>query len=278
MERKSKKKQPEAINATAIAARAGCSRQLVSRLLARGFDERRIVERIAERKARESARNKAATVVSSAPPPSYSGPVNGFPAPHGYPPFAESEAKKEAHLAELRGLEVAKAKGELFPLQPLMAITVGILRFQRDLLWLLPHEAGQELSMRTEPEVASILHRHLEHMFHAVEAFAEGECRKYAVAMPAAPPAPTRSQLAYYERYRRDSRDGEIEVIPVCERIDSKEWMAAHPSVTFEQGFVILRKKKEWDKAMGELLAKRSEWDLPVEAPVEPSPLEDDVV
>jgi hypothetical protein len=270
MKGKSKKKQPEAVNATAIAKRAGCSRQLVSRLLARGFDERRIVERIAERKARESARNGGATVVNGAPP-SYSGPVNGFPAPHGWPPFAESEAKKEAHLAELRGLEVAKAKGELFPLQPLMAITVGILRFQRDLLWLLPHEAGQELSMRTEPEVASILHRHLEHMFHAVEAFAEAECKKYAIAMPAAPPTPTRSQLAYYERYRRDGRDGEIEAIPLCERIDSKEWMAAHPSVTFEDGFVILRKKREWDKAMTELLAKRCEWDLPPEVlPLKP--------
>jgi hypothetical protein len=253
--------------ATAIAARAGCSRPLVARLLARGFNEQQIIERVRERKAREAAR---ATATSNS---RTEGHVNGLPTlPVGVPPFSESEARKEHALAELRVLEVARQKGELFPLQPLMAVTVGILRFQRDLLWLLPTEMSHELANRTESEIASILHRHLEHMFHAVEAFAEGECRKYAITLPAAPPVPTRSSLAYYERYRADSRSGEIEVIPVNERIDSEEWRRAHPSVTFEQGFVILRKKREWDKAMSELLAKRSEWDLPGELPDEPPP------
>jgi hypothetical protein len=266
MRSKPKKKQP--ITATAIAQKAGCSRQLASRLLARGFSEAQIIARVKERKAREAARAPAGrNGLRNSTVPKH---VNGFPTLSGVPPFAESEARKEAHLAELRGLEVARQKGELFPLQPFMAITVGILRFQRDLIWLLPSETAQELANRTEQEIVPILHRHLEHMFHAIESFAEGECRKYAITLPAAPPVPTRSQLAYYERYRADSRSGEIEVIPLSERIDSEEWRAAHPSVTFEQGFVILRKKREWDAAMGALLAKRSEWDLPPEVPVEP--------
>jgi hypothetical protein len=108
-------------------------------------------------------------------------------------------------------------------------------------------------------------------MFHAVEAFAEAECKKYAISMPAAPPVPTRSQLAYYERFVRDSRTGETETIPLSERIDSPEWMAAHPSVTFEQGFVILAAKRRWDEDMLALLRRRTEWDLPPEVPVEPA-------
>ncbi len=264
----SKSNKPQPITATAIAKKAGCSRQLASRLLARGFDERQIVERVEERKRREaartSARNKAATAVTSAPP-SHSGPVNGFP----YPPFAESEAKKEAALAELRSIEVARQKGELLPLAPILAVTTSVVKFEHDLLWLLPNEAAQELAGRSEQEIASILHRHVERIFAAVAAFGEGECRKFNIVLPPAPPTPTRSQLASYERFVKDSRVGEIEVTPLSERIDSKEWTEAHPSVTFEMGFAILRKKREWDRAMAELLNRRSEWDLPPERPHE---------
>jgi hypothetical protein len=50
------------------------------------------------------------------------------------------------------------------------------------------------------------------------------------------------------------------------------EWLRQHPSVTEQGWFEIKRRKAAWDRDMGELLARRAEWDLPSELPDEPPP------
>ena len=85
-----------------------------------------------------------------------------------------------------------------------------------------------------------------------------------------------RKRLSYYERYLRDSRNGDIEVIPVNERLESAEWQRQHPSVGEQEWFALKRKKAAWDLEMSALVLRRREWDLPSELPEAPPPPEAD--
>jgi hypothetical protein len=264
MSRKSKKTGQKP-NATALATKAGCSRQLVSRLLARGLSEQQIIDRTRERKAREVARSRGAGHVN--------GHTNGldlgeFPTVP-VPPFAVSEAKKEHHLAEIRGLQAAKLRGQVFPIEPIRSIVFAATHFLVNRLRDLPDELTDELG----PALTKLLRVRLYALVEEAHRVLCWECQRHgAPPPPPAPPEPVRQRLAYYERYIRDSRLGEIEVIPINERMESAEWQRQHPSVSFEQWFEIKRKKAAWDQAMGELLARRVEWDLPSELPDEPPP------
>jgi hypothetical protein len=265
MSRKSKKTGQKP-NATVLATKAGCSRQLVSRLLARGFSGQQICARIKENKVREAARAARSNAQAKIP-------ANGFPAlPVPVPPFAQSEAIKEHALSELRLLELQRRRGELLPLQPLRAISVTVAHFQRDVLWRWPDELSQELSMRPGDEIADVLRRHIEALFHASSALFEAECRKYNIRLPPEPPPrPVSSRLPYFEQYIAGSTSGKKEHISGVKEIGTPQWMAAHPSVDIQQSFQILASKRQWDADMAALLNRRSEWDLPPE-PVEPPP------
>jgi hypothetical protein len=247
------------------------------RLLRRGLDAEAIVQRAEERRARLAMRTEGVTTAVNGGVNGHAdGETNGFPV-IPIPPFSQSEAKKEFHLAELRALEVARQKGELVAIQPFRAITDSVLKFQRDCIALWPTDLAHDLTMRTQAECAELLRRRVEHLFHSTAAFLEAECKKYGIILPPPPPERPRLRLAYYERYVRDSRTGQIETIPREEDIDSERWRLQHPSITFQQSFEILRKKREWDAAMGELLARRVEWDLAPEVVevVEPPPSDD---
>jgi hypothetical protein len=160
MERKTKKTQPEAINASAIARRAECSRQLVARLLARGFDERQIVARIAERKAREAertARNSGATANGNG-----AAPVSSLP-PMPWPAFSISEARKEHILAELREVQLLKERGQLIPLTYVKAWASTFLTEGRSILLQGPGELQDALAQESDPvRVSAILRRWVE--------------------------------------------------------------------------------------------------------------------
>ena len=99
---KQKPKTPK-VSPTQVAAIAGCSRPLADRLLRRGLSAAEIVERIQLKK-----RQKAALA-------SANGQTNGHAA--AIPPFAISQAKKEAALAGLRSVELAEKTGELMPVK-----------------------------------------------------------------------------------------------------------------------------------------------------------------
>jgi hypothetical protein len=243
--------------ATQIAARAGCSRQLVDRLLRRGHSPDEIVERVRERKADK---------VPRAAVPSITVPVNGHAATHELVTFAEAQRRKEEALAQLRELEVARKRGDLLPLAPWRAITIHVLKFQNDCLWLWPEDVSRELTMRPQCECAEIIRRRIEHLFHATETFFKGECLRYGIILSPTKPEPPRTELAYYERYVKDSRSGRIEIIPPEDRFEGAEWLRRHPSCSDPQRwFEIKRRKKQWDEDMAALLSRRAEWNLPDE-------------
>jgi hypothetical protein len=129
-----------------VARAAGCSKQLASRLLKRGFAEAQIVERVAERKAREAAR--AATTNSHRAPAL----VNGLPSVViPFPSFAESEAKKEHFLAELRGLQVMRERGELVRTCDVRLFCARLLVEARDILEAGPSELADTLAAEADP-------------------------------------------------------------------------------------------------------------------------------
>jgi terminase small subunit / prophage DNA-packing protein len=70
----------------------------------------------------------------------------------------ESQRRKELALAELRELELAKAKGELAPVKELnQHFATGILR-ARDILLRIPAELADRLAQTSDPiEVKNLL-------------------------------------------------------------------------------------------------------------------------
>jgi hypothetical protein len=155
MKGKPKKKQPEAINATAIAARAGCSRQLVCRLLKRGFSEEQIIRRISENRAREAARAAVANGNGAAP-------VSSLPL-MPWPAFSISEARKEHLLAELRDLQLMRERGELIPVSYVKQWAATFLTEGRDILMQGPGELQDQLAAESDPlKVSAILRRWVE--------------------------------------------------------------------------------------------------------------------
>jgi hypothetical protein len=262
---KKRKKSTETPNVTALATRAGCSRTLVLRLLRRGLTEQQIVARIAENKRRKAELDLPTTPVAA---------VNGHAANGNLLTFTEAQTLKENHLAALRGLQVARAQGAVYPLQPLRAITLTVANFQRDVLWRWPGELAPELSMRSGDEIAEALRRHIESLFHASSALFEAECSKYNIKLPPElPPRPVPSKLPYFEQYVAGSKTGDREHIHGVKEIGTPEWMQAHPSVGVQESFQILARKRRWDADMAALLNRRSEWDLPPE-PEPPEPEE----
>jgi hypothetical protein len=277
MSRKSKKTEQEADSdptATAIATRAGCSRQLVSRLLTRGFSEQQIIDRIAERKRRTEAR--------IAGPP-----TNGKPNGHdmdfpvipvaeepSFPPYSQSEAKVEFHLAEKRELEVARLRRELMPLQPAQSIIRAAAEYLMNRLRSLPEEAQDRLGS----ENTEWLRAQISHICDEARQVESRERVQHGLPpLPPALPDPVRKRLADYEHFLKGTN--QIIITPDEQRIDSMEWRRLHPKVTFDQVFVLLRKKREWEQKKLEherqnleLERERAEWDLPPEIPDDPAP------
>ena len=151
-----KENQPESINASAIAKRAGCSRQLASRLLHRGFSEEEIVRRVVENKAKEAAR------VASLGGGNGAAPVSSLP-PMPWPAFSISEARKEHILAELRDLQLMKERGQLIPVTYVKTWASTFLTEGRSILLQGPGELQDALAQESDPvRVSAILRRWVE--------------------------------------------------------------------------------------------------------------------
>jgi hypothetical protein len=272
--KKSPPKQTAKPTHAELAAQLGCSRSLITKLYGRGYSTREIITRV------NAQREKAEARAAQANRPSTER-VNGHAA-NGHdpaefptvpvPPFAESERRKEFFLSEIRRAEAAKLHSQLFPIEPLRSILFAATHYLKTRLRDLPGELADELG----PELTKTLRAKIHAVCDEAARVLNLECEHYGVEPPPPAPAPeVRERLSYYERFVKNSRTGEIETIPLDERIDSAEWRRLHPSVTFEQGFEILRKKREWDLRMSQLLVERSSWDLPNELgdePPEPPP------
>ena len=192
-------------------------------------------------------------------------PVNG----HAVPSYAESQAIKEYHLSELRGIEVEIKRRQLFPIEPLRAILFAGAHYLQNRLGSLPGELSGQLG----PELTKLLHFHIAAAFNEARRVVCWESVRHGISPPPdPPPAPLRKRLAYYEQFIRNSRAGEIESVDAAQQIGSVEWLRLHPSVSFQESFKYSALKKEWDARMSQLLAERSSWDLPPELPEEPPP------
>lgn len=252
----------------ALAERLGVSRQLVGKLFSRGYSVAQIEARIQLRRVKEEPRSGAAATIN--------GHTNGHdpldlptvPVPV-MPPFAESEARKEYFLSEIRELQAAKLRGQALPVEPLRSVVFYASHFLTNRLRDLPDELMDQLG----PENTKLLRIRIHTIFDEARRVLAWEHQRAGLPVSPEPPQPVRKRLAYYERFIDDSRTGEIETIPTNERIDSPEWQAQHPSVSFEEGFRILAAKRRWDEDMLLLLRRRAEWDLPNELP-EPVPPE----
>jgi hypothetical protein len=269
-----KSKPPKKPSPTAVAKAAGCSKGLASRLLNRGMTPEEIITRLEERRARELARLANAETAGGG---RVNGPVNGFtmdlptiPLPESptFPPFAESERRKEFYLSKIRQLQAEKLHGQLLPLEPLRSVVFAAMHILQNRLRDLPGELADGFGV----ENTKILGGHIQAILEQSRQIFEWESQRCGVPLPPPMPPAVRKRLAYYERFIRDSRAGEIEVTPLSERIDSAQWRAAHPSITFEDGFRILAAKRRWDEDMLALLRRRAEWDLPSELPDLPPP------
>jgi hypothetical protein len=268
--REMKSKPPKKPSPTEVAKAAGCSKGLASRLLTRGMTPEQIILRMEERRARELARlaDAESAVNGRTNGAAMDFPTIPLPEEPRFPPFAESEKRKEFYLSKIRELQAQKLHGQLFPLEPLRSVVFTSTHFLSNRLRDLPDELADQLGA----ENAKLLRIRIHAIFDEARRVLAWECQRHGLPVPPDPPPPIRRRLAYYERFIRDSRAGEIETIPINERIDSPEWTRLHPSVTFEQGFEILRKKRQWDQDYLDLMRRRSEWDLPSELPDPPPP------
>lgn len=256
-----RKKPAKKAGPSEVARAAGCAKSQAHKLLQRGLSKAEIIAHTEERKAREEARATR---------------LNGHANGHDplecptvpVPPFSVSEARKEHFLSEIREMQAAKLRGQVLPLEPWRSAIFAATHFLGIRLRDLPDELRDELG----PALTKLLRIRLYAIFDESRRVLAWECERHGVPPPPpAPPEPVRSRLAYYERFLAGSRTGEIEPIPLSERIESEEWLAAHPSVSFEERFGILRKKTAWDEDMLALLRRRAEWDLPAET-AEPGP------
>jgi hypothetical protein len=271
-----KKKSPpkQATTHAELADRLGCSRSLVTKLYGRGYSTSEIITRVNAQRAKAEAR---ALQVNRPSTERVNGRVNGHTNGHDpdefptipVPSFAESEKRKEYYLSEIRRAEAARLHAQLFPIQPLLSIVFAGAHHLKRRIQDLPGELSDELG----PALTEMLRLKISAIFAEAQRITNWECLHHgAEPPPPAPPEPIRARLSYYERYLKNSRTGEIEIVPPGERMEDKRWMHEHPSVTEEQWFALKQKKAAWDAEMGALLARRSEWDLPSELPDEPPP------
>jgi hypothetical protein len=130
-----------------VARAAGCSKQLASRLLARGMTEAEIIERISENKTRKAERLDLPTTPIR---------MNGHAA--DIPTFSESQRRKEAALATIREHEAGLKIGTLVEAEQtrqwLAHIFVPLTNGMRG----IPSEMRDLLT----PEVAELLRRRIE--------------------------------------------------------------------------------------------------------------------
>jgi hypothetical protein len=164
-----KRKTKPKVSPTAVAREASCSRQLVSRLLARGFSKQQIIDRVREQRERKAVLEQGLLAAGKA---------NGHAS--AIPSYAESQAVKEYHLAELRGIEVQIRRRQLYPLEPLRSICLTALNHLRARFGALPDELAQEFGR----EHAEILRTRIVAIFDEAGRVAQRECEKYGAPWP----------------------------------------------------------------------------------------------
>jgi hypothetical protein len=139
-----------------VARAAGCSKQLASRLLARGHSLDEIQERTRERKQRAAERLDLPAT-----------PLNGHAATAGLVTFSEAQRRKEFALARIREAEADQKIGELMPveeaLQWLRHIYIPLIQSFR----ALPDEMRDLLT----PELAELLRRRVEGIVGAADTY-----------------------------------------------------------------------------------------------------------
>jgi hypothetical protein len=158
---KGKKPRPKSKAKTGpadVAQAAGCSKQLASRLLARGMNRGEIIARIEANKRRKAELAKV---------PGVAVPVNGHAATAGLVTFSEAQRRKEFALARIREAEADQKTGELMPveeaLQWLRHIYTPLIQSFR----ALPDEMRDLLT----PELAELLRRRIEGVIGAADTY-----------------------------------------------------------------------------------------------------------
>ena len=126
---------------SAIARRAGISKQLASRKLKQGKTPAEIVEEANHRRAVQAAKTKTRRHT---------------------PPFTESQAKKEAALAALREHELGVKRGGFWPAQVVDRFVKETIMRVRDRFIRLPNELRDALDRRPGLEIEAILTREIE--------------------------------------------------------------------------------------------------------------------
>jgi hypothetical protein len=270
-----KSKPPKKPSPTEVGKIAGCSKGLASRLLTRGMTPEQIILRMEERRARELARLADAETASAV-----NGRTNGaamefptipLPEEPRFPPFAESEKRKEFYLSKIRELQAQKLHGQLFPVEPLRSVVFTSTHFLGNRLRDLSGEMRDELGA----ELAGKLHARIVALLNEARRVLDWEGQRHGFPpLPPDPPPEVRKRLGQYEQFLRGSTTGETERISAAKEIGTPEWMAQHPSVSFQESFKYSKLKREWDERMLQLLTERSSWDLPSELPDPPPPEE----
>lgn len=275
-QRKDPRKHPATasdVSAAEVGRRAGCSKQLASRLLKRGFSPDEIVQRIKSNK-------EAAVAKSSNGSPGI--PLLDLPAlpVADGPSFAAAQLRKELALAQLREIEIAERRRTLIPVSYVKHWNSVFLIDGRQILEQGPSELQDRLAAESSPmkckEILTSWIDRVSERFERLRSMWEppfapkvgGEAQGEP-AIPVPPPAPPGPQdrLADYQQYVEGSESGELEPIPMSQRIASVEWLQEHPSFDLQGAFRILAKKRQWDADMAALLRRRGEWDLAPEPP-----------
>jgi hypothetical protein len=156
---KGKPKPAKKAGPSETARDAGCSKSQAHKLLGRGLSKEEIITRTAERKARAEARAGVGNNhVNGAP-------TNGFPVTP-WPTFAQSEARKEHLLAELRDLQLMRERGELIPASYVRIWAGRFLVEAKDILLAGPSELQDVLAAECDPlRINTILRGWVERAF-----------------------------------------------------------------------------------------------------------------
>jgi hypothetical protein len=160
--------------ASEVAKMANCSRTLATRLLQRGFSVEQIVSRCERRRQIEAAKLAASI-------PSISVPVPSEPLDGAASTFVFHQVRKERALADLREIQVLKARGEVLPVEPLRSISIELVRFQQRELNSWPGELSYELADQPQRVCMEILERHVQYLREKSEAFYVQEIARHGI-------------------------------------------------------------------------------------------------
>jgi len=255
MKRKSidKKRGP-----SAIARKAGVSRQLASRKLKQGKTPKAIIEEAVFEREKRTGRTEARAAALK---------VNGHDAGHAIPPFTDSQAAKEYWLSRNRELEYKTRCGQLAEVETIQRWDGDVLSFLLNAVERWPEWAGDKFGRDGDKfgrDLEVWLNREVRKLYESVEQYRRARARHYRIRLPPPlPPSPPPEDLAYYQRY---VRTGEIEQNPQEAQIGSYEWSQKHPNIDVQAMFKLRAKQRAWNKDMAQLLARRAEWDLPAVA------------